>query len=132
MRNDDGVATSALVLLIGKDGYWWQRRAWDDDSHPGCLDFAAGGGIEADETPLAAAARELAEELGVAGLPLRPLGEMRLDGERCALYDAPLPESWRLGPEVAELLAMPLQALREQALHPQLADWLGKAGGPGA
>ncbi|WP_046167941.1 NUDIX domain-containing protein [Chromobacterium vaccinii] len=112
MRNDDGVATSALVLLIGKDGYWWQRRAWDDDSHPGCLDFAAGGGIEADETPLAAAARELAEELGVAGLPL--------------------PESWRLGPEVAELLAMPLQALREQALHPQLADWLGKAGGPGA
>lgn len=62
-----------------------------------------------------------------ARLPLRPLGEMRLGGERCAQHEAPLPESWRLGPEVAELRAMPLQAL-----HPQLADWLGKAGGPGA
>ncbi|KMN86487.1 hypothetical protein VL04_12345 [Chromobacterium violaceum] len=44
--------------------------------------------------------------MGVAGLPLRPLGEMRLDGERCALYQAPLPESWRLGPEMAGLLPM--------------------------
>ncbi|MCD4486447.1 hypothetical protein LQR31_18385 [Chromobacterium vaccinii] len=44
----------------------------------------------------------------------------------------PLPESWRLGPEVGKLLAMSLQASRQQALHPQLADWLGKAGGPGA
>lgn len=70
--------------------------------------------------------------MDVAGLPLRPLGEMRLDGERCALYQAPLPESWRLGPEMAGLLPMTLQALREQALHPQLADWLGKQEEAGA
>lgn len=44
----------------------------------------------------------------------------------------PLPESWRLGPEVGKLLAMSLQASRQQALHPQLADWLGRVGGPGA
>ncbi|MCD4498905.1 hypothetical protein [Chromobacterium vaccinii] len=67
-----------------------------------------------------------------ARLPPRPLGEMRLGGERCAQHEAPLPESWRLGPEVGKLLAMPLQASRQQALHPQLADWLGKADGPGA
>ena len=132
MRNADDAATSVLVLLIGRNGYWWQRRAWDDDSHPGCLDFAAGGGIEPGETPLAAAERELAEELGVSGLPLRAVGEMRLDGERCALYLAPLPAFWLLGPEVAELLPMSLQTLREQALHPQLADWLGKQEGAGA
>ncbi|WP_225548537.1 hypothetical protein [Chromobacterium violaceum] len=73
-----------------------------------------------------------AKTMGMVGLPLRPLGEMRLDGERCALYEAPLPEFWRLGPEAAELLSMPLQALRKPALHPQLADWLGKRGAAGA
>ncbi|MBA8736622.1 hypothetical protein HWH35_17335 [Chromobacterium violaceum] len=43
-----------------------------------------------------------------------------------------LPVSWRLGPEVAELLPMSLQTSRKQALHPQLADWLGKQEEAGA
>ncbi|WP_052941468.1 NUDIX domain-containing protein [Chromobacterium subtsugae] len=87
----DVAATSVLIFLRDDSQCWWQRRAWDDDSHPGRLDFAAGGGIEAGETPAAAAARELEEELGMADLPLQPLGRMRLDGEICELFDAPLP-----------------------------------------
>ncbi|KUM03970.1 NUDIX domain-containing protein [Chromobacterium subtsugae] len=125
----DVAATSVLIFLRDDSQCWWQRRAWDDDSHPGRLDFAAGGGIEAGETPAAAAARELEEELGIADLPLRPLGRMKLDGEVCELFDAPLPARWRLGPEVAALLPLPLAALTALAadeLHPQLADWLGR------
>ncbi|UTH76548.1 NUDIX domain-containing protein [Chromobacterium sp. IIBBL 290-4] len=121
-------ASSALILLWDKKSYWWQRRALDDDSHPACLDFAAGGGIEPGETPAQAAERELEEELGVTGLTLEALGARVLDGEVCALFAAPLPKAWRLGPEVAELLPLSLTALmalpREQ-LHPQLAQWLG-------
>ncbi len=38
-------------------------------------DFCAGGVVQAGEDPDVAAERELAEELGVVGVPLEPLGE---------------------------------------------------------
>ncbi|MEZ5193910.1 MAG: phosphotransferase [Nocardioides sp.] len=51
------------------------RRTDTKDVYPGRLDFTAGGVLAAGEDPEAGARRELEEELGVAGVPLVPLGE---------------------------------------------------------
>ena len=50
------------------------RRTDAKDVFPGLYDLAAGGVIGAGEEPAAAAAREAFEELGVHGVPLRPIG----------------------------------------------------------
>jgi aminoglycoside phosphotransferase (APT) family kinase protein/8-oxo-dGTP pyrophosphatase MutT (NUDIX family) len=50
------------------------RRTPTKDVYPARWDFTAGGVVLADEDPLAAARRELAEELGVTS-ELEPLGE---------------------------------------------------------
>ncbi|MBX9268160.1 hypothetical protein B0T49_13880 [Chromobacterium violaceum] len=71
------------------------------------------------------------EDDGRGRLAAAPIGRDAA-GWRALRAVAPLPVSWRLGPEMAGLLPMTLQALREQALHPQLADWLGKQEEAGA
>ncbi len=52
-----------------------QRRSLSKDTFPGCWDSSCSGHVDAGEDYLAAARRELGEELGWhdAGLPLRPL-----------------------------------------------------------
>jgi aminoglycoside phosphotransferase (APT) family kinase protein len=65
-------ATGVLV----RDSYgliYVHRRTDTKDVFPGAHDCASGGVVLAGESPHAAAERELAEELGVAGVPLRPL-----------------------------------------------------------
>jgi 8-oxo-dGTP pyrophosphatase MutT (NUDIX family) len=53
------------------------RRSPHKDLWPSCWDLAAGGVVVAGEDWEAAAARELAEELGIRGVPLEPLGSGR-------------------------------------------------------
>lgn len=50
------------------------RRSATKDVYPGRFDFTAGGVLQAGEEPTASAVRELAEELGVTGVELVPLG----------------------------------------------------------
>jgi len=49
------------------------RRTTTKDVYPGMHDCCAGGVVTAGETPDDAARRELAEELGISGVPLRRL-----------------------------------------------------------
>lgn len=51
-----------------------QRRTLTKEVFPGGLDLAAGGVVGAGEAEHLAARRELAEELGIAGVALRPAG----------------------------------------------------------
>ncbi len=66
---------ATAVLLRRPDGrIYVHRRAADKDWQPSAYDAAAGGILVAGESPEESARRELAEELGVLGVPLRPLG----------------------------------------------------------
>jgi 8-oxo-dGTP pyrophosphatase MutT (NUDIX family) len=67
-------AATAVLLRDGRGRIYVHRRSPDKDWAPSHHDAAAGGILRADEVPAASAARELAEELGVAGVDLVPLG----------------------------------------------------------
>jgi 8-oxo-dGTP pyrophosphatase MutT (NUDIX family) len=66
-------ATGVLVRSVDGERVYVHLRADTKDVYPGMYDCWAGGVVAAGETPEECARRELAEELGVAGVTLRPL-----------------------------------------------------------
>lgn len=64
---------TAVVVRNSRGEIYVHRRTPTKDVYPGRRDFVAGGVIAAGEEPDAAAARELAEELGIAGVTPTPL-----------------------------------------------------------
>ncbi len=70
------------VLLRSTDGerVYLHRRADDKLIWPGLYDCWAGGVIGPGEDPERAAARELAEELGVSGVPLVAIDHFPFEG----------------------------------------------------
>lgn len=106
-----------------------QRRSLDKDAWPGHWDASCAGHVDAGERPIAAAVRELSEELGitvredqlVAGPPHRQehrLASGVVDREHHAVFllvrDEPL-DAYRPGPEVTALAFVDGDALT--ALH---------------
>jgi 8-oxo-dGTP pyrophosphatase MutT (NUDIX family) len=85
---------SAGVLLRSGDGtcVYVHRRTTTKAVFPGMHDCLAGGVLAPGEDPRGAAARELAEELGVNSVALRPLASASWDGTwadkpmRCHLF----------------------------------------------
>jgi isopentenyldiphosphate isomerase len=121
---------SAHVFLFDSSGALYvQRRAAGKDICPGRWDFSVGEHLQPGETYLQGALRGLAEELGVTGVRLEPMNEVRrwagaapelgvIDRELqqafCGCYDGPV----RADPaEVAEVRALPLD---------RLAAWLAQ------
>ena len=120
------------VLLRSGDGerVYVHRRVATKLVMPGLHDCWAGGVVGPGEGPGATAARELAEELGVTGVPLTPLFTMTYDetvsnkdgtGLRSHLYayearwDGPVPHQ---PSEVAEGWWMRLAELRARLADP--------------
>jgi 8-oxo-dGTP pyrophosphatase MutT (NUDIX family) len=68
-------AATLVVVRNSAGEVYVHRRTDTKDVFPGRYDFAAGGVLQAGEEPYAAAVREVAEELGVTGVALAPLGE---------------------------------------------------------
>ncbi|PMR67057.1 NUDIX hydrolase [Halomonas heilongjiangensis] len=64
-----------IVVCNGRGEICVQRRTLTKEVFPGGLDLAAGGVVGAGEAVHVAARRELAEELGIRGVPLRPVLE---------------------------------------------------------
>jgi 8-oxo-dGTP pyrophosphatase MutT (NUDIX family) len=75
VRRDNLMHACTAVLVRDSHGrIYVHRRSDDKDWAPGHHDAAAGGVLTFGEDPLGAARRELAEELGITGADLRPLG----------------------------------------------------------
>lgn len=67
---------AVFVVVVGTDDrVLAHRRSLDKDLWPGRWDVAAGGVLAPGEDDEAGARRELAEELGIAGLALERLGD---------------------------------------------------------
>jgi len=73
-------ATGVLVLSGDGERVYVHRRSPDKLVFPGAHDCWAGGVIGPGESPEEAAARELAEELGVTGVALVPIERFAWDG----------------------------------------------------
>jgi len=82
MRRDRLRHRKTFVVVRATDGrVLIHRRSDDKDLWPGRWDLAVGGVVTAGEDYGAAAQRELAEEVGVVGVTLVPLGIGRYDDD---------------------------------------------------
>ncbi len=80
----DGIwhgATGVLVRSLDGERVVVHRRTAEKLIYPSLWDCWAGGVIDAGEDPADAAARELAEELGVTGVPLTPIERFTFVGQ---------------------------------------------------
>ncbi len=115
---------SAQVFLFDSTGrLYLQRRVDDKDVCPGLWDQSAAEHLKPGETWTAGALRGLAEELGITGISLSPLGEPyagRLDQPALGVHDHELQQAFtgrwdgpiRHDPgEVAEVRLVPLDEL---------------------
>ena len=64
---------ATYILVFDTDGrLFLQKRTATKDIYPGCYDVAAGGVVLDGETYDESARRELAEELGIRGVEIKP------------------------------------------------------------
>jgi isopentenyldiphosphate isomerase len=75
VRRENLMHAATGILVRDRAGrIYVHRRSAEKDWAPAHHDAAAGGVLTVGEEPLASAHRELAEELGIEGAELRPLG----------------------------------------------------------
>jgi isopentenyldiphosphate isomerase len=74
MRQQRLIHRASYILVFNAQGELFiQKRSLSKDIYPGYWDLAAGGVVLAGESYEESAQRELHEELGLAGVKLRPL-----------------------------------------------------------
>ncbi|MFR9704024.1 NUDIX hydrolase YfcD [Aeromonas sanarellii] len=72
---------SYILVLDEQERVLVQRRTLGKDFCPGMLDACAGGVVTQGEAMEPSARRELAEELGIHGVPLQDFGAFYAEGE---------------------------------------------------
>ncbi|MBU0663999.1 MAG: NUDIX hydrolase YfcD [Proteobacteria bacterium] len=74
MRSRGLIHRASYILVFNdQEEIFVQKRTTTKDIYPGYWDVAAGGVVLASESYEQSASRELAEELGISGIPLTPL-----------------------------------------------------------
>lgn len=143
VRRDNLLHAATAVLVRDPGGRIYRhRRSLGKDWAPGMWDLAAGGVMRFGEVPREAAGRELAEELGISGRYLQPLGSSLFEDDttRCfehvyeVVWDGPIthqPEEvidggWLRMTELARLLARPDHDVVPDTVH--LLRHLARAG----
>ena len=82
MRTEHLPHRAAAIFVRNAEGaYFVQQRSSGKDIYPGYHDVAAGGVVLAGESYSQAAARELAEELGISGAPLQAMFDYYYESE---------------------------------------------------
>jgi 8-oxo-dGTP pyrophosphatase MutT (NUDIX family) len=78
---------STYILVFNSRGELYvQKRTLTKDVFPGYYDVAAGGVVLAGETYEQGAERELEEEMGIRGLPLKRLFDFHFENEHTRLW----------------------------------------------
>lgn len=131
LRERGLIGRGTFILLFNSAGELCvHRRTLSKAIYPGYWDVAAGGMVGEGESYAESAARELAEELGIAGVALREHERFFFaqPGNRlwCAVFSAVSDAPLVLQPEeVLEARFLPLdQVLREAARKPFCPDSL--------
>jgi 8-oxo-dGTP pyrophosphatase MutT (NUDIX family) len=95
VRRDNLLHACTAVLVRDLRGrIYVHRRSDEKDWAPGHHDAAAGGVLTYGEEPLASARRELAEELGIRGAELRPLGTYLYEDDTTRCFEHGFETSW--------------------------------------
>ncbi|WP_369960045.1 NUDIX hydrolase [Pseudomonas benzenivorans] len=131
LRERGLIGRGTFILLFNSAGELCvHRRTLSKALYPGYWDVAAGGMVLAEESYAESAARELAEELGIAGVELREHERFFFDQADnrlwCAVFSAVSDAPLVLQPEeVLEAHFMaPRQALTEALEKPYCPDSL--------
>ena len=131
LRERGLIGRGTYILVFNSAGdLCVHRRTLSKAIYPGYWDVAAGGMVQADESYVESAARELAEELGVTGVPLQEHEHFLFDqpGNRiwCAVFSAVWDGDLTLQPEeVLEARFIPIaDVLRETEEKPYCPDSL--------
>ncbi len=129
LRERGLIGRGTYILLFNSAGELCvHRRTLSKAIYPGYWDVAAGGMVQPDESYAESAARELAEELGVTGVPLTEHEHFFFDqpGNRlwCAVFSAVWDGPLTLQPEeVLEARFLPIaDALLEARELPYCPD----------
>jgi isopentenyldiphosphate isomerase len=131
LREQGLIGRGTHILLFNSAGELCvHRRTLSKAIYPGYWDVAAGGMVQADESYAESASRELEEELGVSGVPLRDHERFFFDqpGNRlwCAVFSAVWDGPLTLQPEeVLEAYFLPVaEVLRQTHEKPFCPDSL--------
>lgn len=123
LRERNLVGRAAYILLFNSAGELCvHRRTLSKAIYPGYWDVAAGGMVQAEESYEESATRELEEELGIRGVPLRTHQRFFFDepGNRawCAVFSAVSDDPLYLQPEeVLEARFLPVAEVLRHALE---------------
>ncbi|MGE8496486.1 MAG: NUDIX hydrolase [Pseudomonas sp.] len=104
LRERHLIGRGTFILLFNSAGELCvHRRTLSKALYPGYWDVAAGGMVQVEESYAESAARELEEELGIAGAPLRDHGRFFFDQPDnrlwCAVFSAVSDDPLILQPE---------------------------------
>ena len=104
LRERGLIGRGTFVFLFNSKGELCvHQRTFSKALYPGYWDIAAGGMVAAGETDADSAARELAEELGIVGVPLKAHGRLYFDHPDnrlwCAIFSAVSDAPLQLQPE---------------------------------
>ncbi|SFX98235.1 MULTISPECIES: NUDIX hydrolase [unclassified Pseudomonas] len=131
LRERGLIGRGTYIMLFNSAGELCvHRRTLSKAIYPGFWDVAAGGMVQANETYAESAARELAEELGVSGVPLIAHDHFYFEdpGSRlwCSVFSAVWDGPLVLQPEeVLEARFLPIgQVLEEIRCKPYCPDSL--------